>query len=357
MEEAGDDCYNVIKIDTSNKANLRSLKNMYVGFVAAAELRKKPGSEKDRLEFRQACKRFILTIIDKLKQKSPLNHSLARNLSCLDPMEIINKTDLCESKFRKVLRLMVDIRRMKITDCDATKEQFSTFARAANNVPEVRVFDKAKSRLDKLYYSVMGTNEEYKKVWSVVRKQLLFSHGQASVESSFSINKKITTQNLSEDTNCEKIYKRLYSSHRRSKKSSHYKRNPQFCPVSAQTLLPAPWRKEANENYKGSEFKTEALRRHPFGNEKETKGSSRWWKMLNAEVDKLYTEAEAKPSKSYKFVLKANGMRQKAKDKAAEIDHLEEGINQKKKELLNMRWLSNDTDYDNSFYAWCAFYH
>ena len=200
MEEAGDDCYKLIKIDTSNKANLRSLKNMYVGFGAAAELKIKPGSEKDWLEFRQACRRFILTIIDKLKQKSPLNHSLVRNLSCLDPMEITNKTDLCESKFRKVLQLMVDIRRMKITDCDATQEEFSTFPRAAKNVPEVRVFNKAKSRVDKLYYSVMGTNEEYKKVWSVVLKLLLLSHGQASVERSFSINKKITTQNLSEDT-------------------------------------------------------------------------------------------------------------------------------------------------------------
>ena len=80
-------------------------------------------------------------------------------------------------------------------------------------------------------------------------------------------------------------------------------------------------------------------------------------KMLNAEVDKLYTEAEAKSSKSYQFVVKASGMRQKAKDKATEIDHLEEGFNQKEKELLNMRWLSHSTNYDNSFYAWCAFYH
>ena len=55
---------------------------------------------------------------------------------------------------------MVDIRRMKIIDCDATQEEFSTFARAAKSVPQVRVFDKAKSRLDQFYYSLMGTNED-----------------------------------------------------------------------------------------------------------------------------------------------------------------------------------------------------
>ena len=146
MEEAGDDCFKLIKID------------IYV--------------------------------------------SLVRILSCPDPVEITNKTDLYESKFRKDLQLMVDIRRMKIIDCDATQERFSTFARAAKNVPEVRVFDKAKStcKLDKFYYSVMGTNEDYNEVWSVFRTLLVFPHGQASIERSFSINKNTTTRNISEDT-------------------------------------------------------------------------------------------------------------------------------------------------------------
>ena len=318
MAEAGDDCYKLIKIDTSNKANLRSLKNIDVGFVAAAELKKKPGSERDRLEFRQACRRFILTIIDKLKKKSPLNYSLVRNLSCLDPMEITNKTDLCESKFRKVLQLMVDIRRMKIT--------------------EVRVFDKAKSRLDKLYYSVMGTNEEYKKVWSVVRKLLLLSHGQASVERSFSINKKITTQNLSEDTLIAKRAIKDYILHigglknlvitneilnsvqlARRRYSQHLEEKKQMKTTKDQNSK----RKREEDTLLEMKKKLKVLQDDE--------------KMLNAEVDKLYTEA--KPSKSYQFVVKANGMRQKAKDKAAEIDHLEEGINQKEKELLDMRWL------------------
>ena len=43
-------------------------------------------------------------------------------------------------------------------------------------------FTVESDRLDVLLYECMGHNKTYEKLWSVIRKVLLLSHGQASVE-------------------------------------------------------------------------------------------------------------------------------------------------------------------------------
>ena len=49
-----------------------------------------------------------------------------------------------------------------------------------------------------LYYDALGQEKKYLKLWEVVRKLLLLSHGQATVERSFSVNKDVSEQNISE---------------------------------------------------------------------------------------------------------------------------------------------------------------
>ena len=44
----------------------------------------------------------------------------------------------------------------------------------------------------------MGKNKTYEKLWSVIRKVLLLSNGQASVEKRFSLNRHIEKDNMSE---------------------------------------------------------------------------------------------------------------------------------------------------------------
>ena len=51
-------------------------------------------------------------------------------------------------------------------------------------------------RLDTLYYDALGQEKKYLKVCEVVRKLLLLSHGHATVERSFSVNKDVSEHNL-----------------------------------------------------------------------------------------------------------------------------------------------------------------
>ena len=44
------------------------------------------------------------------------------------------------------------------------------------------------SRLDGFYFGVIGQDKSYKDIWFVIKIVFIFSQGQASVQSGFSIN-------------------------------------------------------------------------------------------------------------------------------------------------------------------------
>jgi len=56
------------------------------------------------------------------------------------------------------------------------------------------------SRLDELLFDTVANNSSAHKLWLCVRMFLLLSHGQASIEHGFSVNKHIELDNLAEDT-------------------------------------------------------------------------------------------------------------------------------------------------------------
>jgi len=56
----------------------------------------------------------------------------------------------------------------------------------------------ADDRLDTFLHSRMAAN--YPKTWSVCEIALFLSHGQASVERGFSVNKELVVENQSEQT-------------------------------------------------------------------------------------------------------------------------------------------------------------
>ena len=49
-------------------------------------------------------------------------------------------------------------------------------------------------------YSTLADRKEFSELWAVVQILLLLSHGQATVERGFSVNKNVTTENLSKES-------------------------------------------------------------------------------------------------------------------------------------------------------------
>lgn len=46
----------------------------------------------------------------------------------------------------------------------------------------------------------MGKDSDYEKLWSEARMLLILSHGEASVERCFSVNKEIMVENMQEES-------------------------------------------------------------------------------------------------------------------------------------------------------------
>ena len=93
---------------------------------------------------------------------------------------------------------MVDCGRLNPRQGDDIKNEYASFTSDPEVKDELMKFNKEENRLDELYYEVAGSREKYAKLWGVVKTLLLLSHGQASVERGFSVNKLVSVVNLSE---------------------------------------------------------------------------------------------------------------------------------------------------------------
>ena len=61
-------------------------------------------------------------------------------------------------------------------------------------------FNKTSSRVNELFHKFMSRSGTYSELWSVVKRILLTSHGQTTVEHGFSVNKQIEFDNMIGDT-------------------------------------------------------------------------------------------------------------------------------------------------------------
>ena len=63
---------------------------------------------------------------------------------------------------------------------------------------EFKDYDPNNDRLDSFLYLHMGPKRSYQSLWKVVADLLILSHGQASAERGYSINKQLEVENLQE---------------------------------------------------------------------------------------------------------------------------------------------------------------
>lgn len=91
--------------------------------------------------------------------------------------------------------------------------EFGEFCTFATQQSSFREFDYKVDRVDSLLFETMSKNKAFSKIWHVVKMLLVLSHGQASMERGFSINKEIIVENQKEHS---LIAQRLIVGHIRS---------------------------------------------------------------------------------------------------------------------------------------------
>jgi len=165
--------------------------------IRSAKFKEKKVSDRDMLGIRTDAKSVLKAMCKKLLQKTPDTYAVARALSCLDPRNMAGSPEQCKTMMRRLLSACVEGSFVVEADCDEVMQQFDDFIHTCTN-GELENFSVADDRLDTFLHSRMAAN--YPKAWSVCELALLLSHGQASVERGFSVNKELVVENQSEQT-------------------------------------------------------------------------------------------------------------------------------------------------------------
>ena len=187
-------CTQLSKVDLRDRSHY---KQVDLGFSAemylqSAEFRKMKIRDKDVLGIRISAKAALITFTEKVLEKSPMRYPLARSISCLDPHFIAQSPDACKTLLTRMLKSLVDAKRLQGSVCDEILQQFEHFMRSVLS-SELLQFKPGQDRLDIFLHDKMCT--PYPKLWMAVRMALLLSHGQATIERGFSVNKEVVIEN------------------------------------------------------------------------------------------------------------------------------------------------------------------
>ena len=93
-------------------------------------------------------------------------------------------------------------KRVMAEDCDRLLNEYMRFVGEVGKTDPFTNFDRNVDRLDTFYFSIFSGRQSGDRslLWKVIKDVLLLSHGQASVERGFSVNKQIATDNMQQKT-------------------------------------------------------------------------------------------------------------------------------------------------------------
>ena len=139
--------------------------------------------------------------MQKLLEKSPIFYNIVCNSLVFDPQAIVNENiEDMQCKLKKLLQHLI---KLKILDsfCHKLLVQFIEFVThdVKLNNDKFKSFDRYKTKLDVFYFQTIGL-DKYKELKYVMKVILTLSHGQASVERGFSINKSVLKVNITEES-------------------------------------------------------------------------------------------------------------------------------------------------------------
>ncbi|GBM95531.1 hypothetical protein AVEN_193624-1, partial [Araneus ventricosus] len=153
--------------------------------------------------------------------KSPLKYKLVRGLSSLYPSVILNNSNIGLTRFNIVLEVLYNRYQITETVAERGTNQYVSFCSVVKerHQDEIENFlsDECNLELDNFYYGLLSREKKNKKKTgrsvAVVKSCFIFSHGNASVERGFSVNKTMLVENLKKQSliNQRRAYDRIKS--------------------------------------------------------------------------------------------------------------------------------------------------
>ena len=188
-------------IDLKKDENFVSLASINVGFGAKAVLRKLATTEKTlEREFRKGAQALLIRLIEKLIEKCPLKYKLTRAISSLPPIEVSSlKPGVLKQRFALLVNLFHDFRLISSVVAEKAEKQYSQLISNSDFLKEAKKFCIIDDRVDDFYSRIIDSPTMVD-LENVTRLVLILSHGNARVESGFSINSSILLENMLKET-------------------------------------------------------------------------------------------------------------------------------------------------------------
>ncbi|KAK5874614.1 hypothetical protein PBY51_019545 [Eleginops maclovinus] len=327
----------LLKVDHEEQDNHVDVNKVKVGFAterALVEHVKNSGAERLRLEFRQNCKLFLVKMVSKLFEKAPVKYPLVRSLSVLDPRVLLKNKELSSQKLTTVPRLLVETARLEEKCCDDVLREFGQFFDTSLMLASdsFHKFTPQSDRLDEFYHGLLANKAEFRHLWEVVQLALILSHGQASVERGFSVNKEVMVENLKEHS---LIAQRVIHDHVLIIGGLHNVGYSKELFLSASAAR-QKYHMYLDEERRQKQDQQKALKRKTLMEEVSEMKAKK--KRMEEDVRVLMKSADGNAEKAeatgkLSLISKSNGLRRAANEKQRNLKTLEQKLTEKMKEL------------------------
>ena len=193
---------NLVKHISKNKSSkaLLPLESIEVGFATKAVLRRLTTTEKSlEKTFRINVQNFVIRILEKIVERGPLQYQLTRSMSSLSPIEMATiKDSVLISYFNSLVTELYESKWLGVLEAERAEKQYKDLLKNKDFLKEAKKFDMKEDRVDIFYSRSLGPeNIDLEKVERII---LIISHGNARVESGFSVNGDILLPNMMEET-------------------------------------------------------------------------------------------------------------------------------------------------------------
>lgn len=329
---------NYLDLDLSDTSSHLTYHKIDVGFSASKMVKSLKKSQKisDRqyMEYKLEAKHFLIAASKKFLEKCPLRFSIVRDISCLNPKRMENK-DMCVTNMKNILNVLVQNKKIAEHICDNVIFQFRSLLDEANCTAELKHFSNEVNRIDSVLYGVCKDKDCYKDLWKVLQKILLLSHGQASVERGFSVNRQVEVENLKQESI---VSQRIIIDHVRSVGGIlkvDITKGLLLSAASAKQKYNYYLAEQKNKNESKMTKKRKEIIHEEINLLKKQK------KNVDSDIKELLKSAdnfaeEAEKSRNFSMITKSNSLRKTAKEKQETIKAIEIKLDAKLQELKNI---------------------
>ncbi|XP_065121844.1 uncharacterized protein [Paramisgurnus dabryanus] len=259
-------------------------------------------------------------------------------MECLDPSLMFRDPDRCKNQMKALVQTFLKNKQLTggVPAGDAIVQQFESFLSVEARNEEFLAYQPFVRRLDTFLNERLS--HPYPAAWDFCQNLLLLSHGQATVERGFSINKEVETENMQEDT---------IVAHRLICDFVVMHGGVTQVPLTKELMASvgaarSKYRlfldQERIRKEKESQSQKRKLAEQSLQDLKKRKTSLEDVSVcLSREADALAEEAESKAgSKMAQLLSKSNALKRAHKEKLAELKALETEIGAKGEELRHM---------------------